>query len=79
MFVLSCMLVALPKNIRLGWNWLKVVKTLAYYDTEQITGVKSFLVRAGSFVFSGDKHSSILQRRINYGCEKFCSTGHKSF
>ncbi len=31
---------ALPANIRLGWKWLTVTDTLAYYDTETITAIK---------------------------------------
>jgi hypothetical protein len=32
-------------NMRLGWKWLTLSKTLAYYDVEIITTVKSFTVR----------------------------------
>ncbi len=36
----------LPANIRLGWKWLKVKNTLAYYGTELIMDVKNFTVKA---------------------------------
>ncbi len=39
-------LVALPTIISLRWNPLTVTNTLACYDTEFITTVKSFTVRA---------------------------------
>jgi hypothetical protein len=41
---LKGMLVALSKNIRLGQKRLTVTNTLAYYDTELITTVKSLIV-----------------------------------
>jgi hypothetical protein len=34
----------LPANIRLEWKSMEVVNTLAYYDMEKITAVKSFIV-----------------------------------
>jgi hypothetical protein len=37
---------ALLANIRLGWKWMPVKNTLAYYDTELITAVKKFQVQA---------------------------------
>jgi hypothetical protein len=37
---------ALPANIRLGWKYLTVTNTLAYYGTELITTIKSFKVQA---------------------------------
>ncbi len=35
-------LVALPKNVRLGWKWMEVANTLAYYNMATITTVKFF-------------------------------------
>ncbi len=35
---------SIPANIRLGWKKLTVTNTLAYYDMEVITAVKSFVV-----------------------------------
>ncbi len=37
-------LLALSVNIRVGYKWMAVANTLAYYDTVTITVVKSFLV-----------------------------------
>jgi hypothetical protein len=37
---------ALPANIKLGWNLVKVTNTQAYYDTVTIVAVKSFIVQA---------------------------------
>jgi hypothetical protein len=37
---------AFPANIRLSWKWLTVANSLAYYDTELIKTVKSFIVQA---------------------------------
>jgi len=37
---------ALPSNIRLGWKWLRVTSTLAYYVAELITAVKSIVEQA---------------------------------
>ncbi len=39
-------LLALLSNIRLGWKWLTVTDTTAYYGTELITAVKGFMVEA---------------------------------
>ncbi len=39
-----CRLPAMTLNIRLGWKWLTVANTLAFYDTAIITSVKSFKV-----------------------------------
>ncbi len=36
----------LPTNIKLGWRWVEVANTLAYYDTAAIMAVKSFVVKA---------------------------------
>ncbi len=35
-------LLVLSTNISIGWKWLKVENTIAYYDTAKINGVKSF-------------------------------------
>jgi hypothetical protein len=35
-----------PPNIRLGWKWLILANTLAYYDKARITVIKSFIVQA---------------------------------
>ncbi len=37
---------ALPANIKLGWNLVKVTNTQAYYDTVTIAAVKCFIVQA---------------------------------
>ncbi len=42
--------VLLP-NIRLGWKWLTLVNTLAYYNTTRIAAVKSFIVEAQGIFF----------------------------
>ena len=39
-------LLDLPSNIRLGWKWIEVANTLAYYKTTTITAVKGFIVQA---------------------------------
>ncbi len=39
-------LLTLPSNIRLVRKWLTVSNSLAYYDTELITAVKSLSVQA---------------------------------
>jgi hypothetical protein len=39
-------LLALPTNVRLGQNLLKVINTQAYYGVDLITGVKSFTEKA---------------------------------
>ncbi len=39
-------LLALPTNVRLGRKWLTVTNTLAYYGTESITALKSFIAKA---------------------------------
>ncbi len=31
---------ALPANIRIGWKWMTVANTLAYYDTTKLTADK---------------------------------------
>ncbi len=36
---------ALPANKRLGWKWLTLRDTPAYYDTKLITAIKSFIVQ----------------------------------
>ncbi len=41
---------ALPTNISLGWKWLTLTNTLAYYATEFITAVKSFMVQGPAAV-----------------------------
>ncbi len=43
-------LLTLPGNIRLGWKWLTVTNTLAYFDTVSITAVKSFIVQNPDFL-----------------------------
>ena len=51
----------LPWNISVGWKWLTLENTLAYYDTAKITAVKSFIVQApGWKSHERDKHSSLL-------------------
>jgi hypothetical protein len=35
---------ALGANIRLGWKWLNVTNTIAYFNAELITFVKRFIV-----------------------------------
>jgi hypothetical protein len=45
-------LLAWPKNIRLGWKQLIVANTLAYYGTELITVVTSYMIEAASVVFT---------------------------
>ncbi len=37
-------LLDVPSYIRLGWKWLTVTNTLAYYCTEYNVPVKSFIV-----------------------------------
>jgi hypothetical protein len=37
---------ALPVNIRQAQKWLNLTNTLAYYSSELITAVKSFVVQA---------------------------------
>ncbi len=37
---------ALPANIKLGWNLVKVTNTHAYYNMVTIADVKSFIVQA---------------------------------
>jgi hypothetical protein len=39
-------LLALPTNIRLGFKWMAVANTLAYYDAATIIAVKCFIVQA---------------------------------
>ncbi len=39
-------LIASATSIRLVWNWVKVVNTLAYNNTESITAVISFKTKA---------------------------------
>jgi hypothetical protein len=41
----SSRLLDLPANIRPKWKWQKVTNTLAYYGTELITTVKSFVTQ----------------------------------
>jgi hypothetical protein len=36
----------LPTNVGVGWKQLTVTNTLAYYNNELITVVKSFIVQA---------------------------------
>ncbi len=36
-------LLALPTNIRLGWKWMEVANTLAFYDEATITAIKQGL------------------------------------
>ncbi len=38
-------LLALQVNFRLGWKWMAVTNTLAYYDTAAITTQKSFILQ----------------------------------
>ncbi len=40
---------ALPAMIRLGWKWLTMKNTLAYYGTELITALQSFILQARGF------------------------------
>jgi hypothetical protein len=49
-----------------------MTNTLAYYDTERITTVKSLTVHETE----SDEHSSLLRHRINYACKKFYCGGH---
>jgi hypothetical protein len=37
---------ALPTNIRPGWEYMKVANTQAYYERATITAVKCFIVQA---------------------------------
>ncbi len=39
-------LLALPTNIKLGWELIKVANVLANYDKATIRAVKSFIVQA---------------------------------
>jgi hypothetical protein len=39
-------LIALPANIKMGWKWMAVSNTIAYYNTGTITATKSFIVLA---------------------------------
>ncbi len=39
---------SLGASIRLGWKYMAVANTLAYYDTATITAVKSFVVQAST-------------------------------
>jgi hypothetical protein len=36
---------AMPANIRPGWKWMATANTLAYYNTETITAIKSFMLQ----------------------------------
>jgi hypothetical protein len=35
----------MPVNVRLGWNSMDVVNTLAYYNAATLTVVKKFIVQ----------------------------------
>jgi hypothetical protein len=37
-------LLALPTNIRLGWQYLQETNTLAYYENPKITNKNSFII-----------------------------------
>ncbi len=39
----------LSRNIRLGWKWLTVTNTLAYYGVKITTAVRVFVVFASEF------------------------------
>ncbi len=41
----------MPTNIRLGFKWMAVANTLAYYDTATINAVKSFIVEAIGYFY----------------------------
>ncbi len=56
---------ALSKNIRLGQKRMTVVNTLAYYDTETIKSVKSFIVQANGDT-SNFNHKMIIISLINF-------------
>jgi len=45
-------LLALPANIRLGWEGMGVANTLTYYDSTTIMAVKSFTAQAPASHFS---------------------------
>jgi hypothetical protein len=38
-------LLALPTNVKLGWDRMAVANTLAYYDEATITAVKTFIAQ----------------------------------
>jgi hypothetical protein len=44
----NCWLLALSPNIRLGWKWLTLANTSAYYNMAKITTVKGFTIQAPS-------------------------------
>ncbi len=46
------MVLALPSNISLGWEWKIMTNTLAYYNTLLIKIVKGFIVQA-PWVYNG--------------------------
>jgi hypothetical protein len=77
-------LLALPVNIRLGWNWLKVANTPAYYNIK-IRMMPNFLLvktpRAvfatpGSVKANGRESKSCLVQVFNFklGCFVMCTT-----
>jgi hypothetical protein len=55
-------LLGLPANIRLGWKWMAVANTLAYYCTATITAVMCFIVQAPG---AGYRHGWIRVAVIN--------------
>jgi hypothetical protein len=56
---------ALPTNNKLGWRGLPETNTLAYYETPEITAVKSFIVQAPGAFFKFLKLSLMFS---GYGC-----------
>jgi hypothetical protein len=61
-------LLALPANIRLGWNGLPGTNTLAYYEKSLLTAVKHFKTLATGVNVINFFPSSLMMRPNKLGC-----------
>ena len=57
-----------PAKVRLGWKWMAVANTLAYYDTATILPVKSFIVQApGKKLWSAFTYTFVSKANLEHG------------
>ncbi len=59
--VIKLFTVAILANIRLGWKWIAVENTLAYYNTATIMALKSLIVQCHK-TFYGDNFCKYYTR-----------------
>ncbi len=61
----ECLLLTLPKNVRLAWKWLTVSNIPSYFSTKLIKAVKNLMVETHGQIYKKFTH-------VTYNCCKIC-------